>query len=82
MDTNRRPLTDKQQAIYDYILGCVQESGYQPSVRQIGKRFNIWPATVQDHIGALRHKGWLIREEYLHKRANRIPSDLLPKIKA
>lgn len=82
MDTNRRPLTQKQQDIYEYILGCIQESGYQPSVRQIGKRFNIWPATVQDHIAALRRKGWLIREDYKHARANAIPHDLRPKINA
>jgi repressor LexA len=57
-------LTEKQQAILDFINDYVKENGFPPSVREIGRQFGIYPATVQDHISALERKG------YLQKKAN------------
>ena len=39
-------LTEKQQAILDFINEYVGENGFPPSVREIGRRFGIYPATV------------------------------------
>src|SRR5260370_6593564 len=55
-------LTERQQAILDFIGEYAGENGFPPSVREIGRHFGIYPATVQDHISALERKG------YLHKK--------------
>ena len=52
-------LTERQQAILDFINEYVGDNGFPPSVREIGRRFGIYPATVQDHISALERKGHL-----------------------
>src|SRR5215467_6975900 len=57
-------LTEKQQAILDFINAYLDEHQYPPSVREIGKRFGIYPATVQDHISALERKGFLQKQRF------------------
>src|SRR5438445_1466768 len=57
-------LTDKQQAILDFINEYVEENGFPPSVREIGRHFGIYPATVQDHINALERKGCLQKKRF------------------
>src|SRR5215475_1465568 len=57
-------LTEKQQAILDFVDKCVKENGFPPSVREIGKQFGIYPATVQDHISALTRKGFLQKQRF------------------
>ena len=57
-------LTDKQQAILDFINGYIEDNGFPPSVREIGKHFEIYPATVQDHISALERKGYLQKKRF------------------
>src|SRR6266481_5407578 len=57
-------LTDKQQAILDFINEYVEENGFPPSVREIGRKFGIYPATVQDHINALERKGCLQKKRF------------------
>jgi repressor LexA len=52
-------LTEKQQAILNFISEYVKENSFPPSVREIGRQFGIYPATVQDHISALERKGYL-----------------------
>ena len=57
-------LTERQQAILDFITEYVNENGFPPSVREIGRQFNIYPATVQDHISALERKGYLQKKRF------------------
>jgi repressor LexA len=57
-------LTDRQQAILDFISGYAEENGFPPSVREIGRHFGIYPATVQDHISALERKGYLQKKRF------------------
>src|SRR5215475_6348103 len=57
-------LTEKQQAILDFIDGHVKANGFPPSVREIGQHFGIYPATVQDHISALERKGYLQKKKF------------------
>jgi len=57
-------LTEKQQAILDFIDKYVKDNGFPPSVREIGRNFNIYPATVQDHISALERKGYLQKKRF------------------
>src|SRR5438874_2606772 len=57
-------LTERQQAILDFINDYVHENGFPPSVREIGRHFGIYPATVQDHITALERKGQLQKKRF------------------
>ena len=57
-------LTDRQQAILDFINASVNDNGFPPSVREIGRHFGIYPATVQDHISALERKGYLQKKRF------------------
>jgi len=57
-------LTDRQQSILDFINEYVEDNGFPPSVREIGRRFGIYPATVQDHISALERKGYLQKKRF------------------
>src|SRR6516225_11067179 len=57
-------LTDKQQAILDFIDNYRKDNGFPPSVREIGRNFSISVATVQDHISALERKGFLQRKRF------------------
>jgi repressor LexA len=60
-------LTEKQQAILDFIQKYMEEHQYPPSVREIGKQFGIYPATVQDHLSALQRKGCLQKQRFLSR---------------
>ena len=57
-------LTERQQAILDFINEYVGDNGFPPSVREIGRNFGIYPATVQDHISALERKGHLQKKRF------------------
>ena len=57
-------LTDRQRSILDFINEYVEDNGFPPSVREIGRHFGIYPATVQDHISALERKGYLQKKKF------------------
>jgi repressor LexA len=57
-------LTEKQQAILNFIHEYIADHQYPPSVREIGKHFGIYPATVQDHISAIERKGFLQKKRF------------------
>ena len=57
-------LTERQQSILDFINEYVGDNGFPPSVREIGRHFGIYPATVQDHISALERKGHLQKKRF------------------
>src|SRR2546428_6696399 len=57
-------LTEKQQAILGFINEYVEDNGFRPSVREIGRHCEIYPATVQDHISALERKGYLRKKRF------------------
>jgi repressor LexA len=57
-------LTERQQAILDFINEHAIQNGFPPSVREIGSHFGIYPATVQDHISALERKGRLHKKRF------------------
>jgi repressor LexA len=57
-------LTEKQQAIVDFIQDYLEAHQYPPSVREIGRQFGIYPATVQDHLSAIERKGFLKKKRF------------------
>lgn len=61
-------LTAKQQQIYDFIRGHIEEKGYPPTIRDICKAFEIKsPNGVMCHLKALQKKGWINRNERLSR---------------
>lgn len=55
----RKDLTDKQELIFDFIKGSIRESGFPPTVREIGDRFGITPKGAYDHLKAIEKKGFI-----------------------
>ena len=57
-------LTDRQKAILDFLKSFVSESGYPPTVRDIGSHFNIQWAAAKNHLKALETKGYIRVNQY------------------
>ena len=60
-------LTKRQGQVLEFIRSYTRESGYPPSVRDIGTEFGLSPATVHDHLKALERKGYLDRKPNLSR---------------
>jgi repressor LexA len=56
-------LTLRQREILDFVKEFTLESGYPPSVREIGRHFHIYPRAAFDHLRALERKGYLRRRQ-------------------
>lgn len=57
------PLTKIEKRILDYIVDYLRENTYQPSIREIGKRFGIKSTkTVSEYLQVLADKGHIERE--------------------
>ncbi len=57
------PLTKLERRILDYIVDYLRRNTYQPSIREIGVRFNIKSTkTVSEYLQSLADKGWIERD--------------------
>jgi repressor LexA len=57
-------LTARQQEVLDFVTGYINEYGYPPSLREIGKRLGVSGTLgVMKHLEALEKKGYLRRQE-------------------
>lgn len=64
-------LTRRQQQILDFISHSIQDRGYPPTIREIGREMGIRSTNgVNDHLKALERKGYLRRDD-LKSRAMR-----------
>lgn len=55
-------LTTRQKEIFEYIRQFIQDHGYPPTVREIGRHFGIRSTNgVADHLKAMERKGYLAR---------------------
>ncbi|MBL4885261.1 MAG: repressor LexA [Planctomycetaceae bacterium] len=62
------PLTERQQAIYDFLKDKIMNRGYGPTVREIGNHFGIRsPNGVMCHLKALERKGLITRESHMSR---------------
>jgi repressor LexA len=58
-----KPLTSLERRILDYLIEYLRKNTYQPSIREIGKRFGIKSTkTVSEYLQALADKGWVERD--------------------
>ncbi len=65
------PLTDIQQAVYDYTRDSLRAGRPFPSLREIAARFGFQHTTARFHLKALEKKG------YIRQRAQRASEYLL-----
>ncbi len=57
---SKKQLTERQEEILSFIQQFLQENGYPPTLREIGKRFDISSTFgVKRHLDALTKKGYL-----------------------
>ncbi len=57
------PLTPTERRVYHFLLDFLSENTYQPSIREIGKRFRIKSTkTVSDLLQSLAAKGYIERD--------------------
>lgn len=57
------PLSKMERRILDFIVDYLKRNTYQPSIREIGKRFGIKSTkTVSEYLQALADKGFIERE--------------------
>ncbi|MBA3725523.1 MAG: transcriptional repressor LexA [Armatimonadetes bacterium] len=55
-------LTHRQESVLQFVLDYLHENGYPPSIREIGKNFNIDSLRgVTVHLDALSRKGYIAR---------------------
>ncbi|MHB9025868.1 MAG: transcriptional repressor LexA [Armatimonadota bacterium] len=75
-------LTKRQQEVLSGIRAILQESGYPPTVRELGERLGLRSScTVQRHLEALERKGF-IRRNPTKARTIEITRGLRPVSKA
>ena len=57
------PLSPTERRVYQYLIDFLAENTYQPSIREIGKRFRIKSTkTVSDLLQSLAEKGYIERD--------------------
>lgn len=57
------PLTELERRVLEYMVDYLRRNTYQPSIREIGRQFNIKSTkTVAEHLQALARKGWVERD--------------------
>lgn len=56
-------LTKKQRAVYEIINFYVRSYERPPTVREVGNELDLAPATVHEHIQALRDKGYIEKND-------------------
>ena len=72
-----KKMTSKQEDIFEFIKDNIQTSGYPPTVREIGEKFNITVKGAYDHMKAIEKKGF-IRTDKNKSRAINIVSQCEP----
>jgi repressor LexA len=72
MNTDERgTLTERQKLVLEFIGRSIEQRGYPPTLREIGRHLGIRSTNgVNDHLKALEKKGFLKRED-LKSRALR-----------
>ncbi|MBT8242014.1 MAG: transcriptional repressor LexA [Acidimicrobiia bacterium] len=63
MSASEHQLTGRQRAILEFIEAFMEDNGYPPSVREIGKYVGMRSSsTVHTHLNNLQEKGFLTRD--------------------
>jgi len=61
-------LTSRQQEIFEFIRELIQSTGIPPTMREIGKRFDMQSTNgVREALAVLEKKGYIHRKPYLSR---------------
>lgn len=64
-NTRNSELTKRQREIFKFILSNIEKFGYPPSIPEVQKKFSFKsPNAVQDHLEALKRKGYIARRPH------------------
>jgi repressor LexA len=75
------PLTKIERRIYNYLVDYLKENTYQPSIREIGKRFGIKSTkTVSEHLQSLADKGHIERDASRSRGVKIVGMNLAPAV--
>jgi len=75
------PLTKIERRILNYLVDYLKENTYQPSIREIGKRFGIKSTkTVSEHLQALADKGHIERDASRSRGVRIVGMNLYPSV--
>lgn len=73
-------LSQRQQAIMDFIRNQVKEKGYPPSVREIGEAVGLASSsTVHGHLSRLEKKGLIRRDPTKPRAIELLEEDPIPE---
>ena len=74
-------LTPLERRIYNYLIDFLTENTYQPSIREIGKRFGIKSTkTVSEHLQSLADKGYIERDASRSRGVRIVGMNLAPQV--
>lgn len=72
-------LTEIERSVLDYLVDYLRRNTYQPSVREIGRRFDIKSTkTVSELLQSLADKGWIERDPSRSRGVRLLSLDLDP----
>ncbi len=75
------PLSKIERRILNYLVDYLKENTYQPSIREIGKRFGIKSTkTVSEHLQALADKGHIERDASRSRGVKILGMNLAPQV--
>lgn len=75
-----KPLTSLERRILDYLVEYLRKNTYQPSIREIGKRFGIKSTkTVSEYLQSLADKGWVERDPSRSRGVRLIGVEMSPE---
>jgi repressor LexA len=75
------PLSKIERRILNYLVDYLKENTYQPSIREIGKKFGIKSTkTVSEHLQALADKGYIERDASRSRGVKILGMDLSPSV--
>ncbi len=74
-----RKLSDRQQAIYDFIQEYAADHGYPPSIREIGQAVGISSTSVVDYnLKALERFGMILRDREVSRGVRTVGQTVRP----
>ena len=54
-------LTDKEEAVWGYILGFDSDNGFTPKLSEIMDKFGFTKSSAQYYVSQLEKKGWITK---------------------
>lgn len=75
------PLSKIERRILNYLVDYLKENTYQPSIREIGKKFGIKSTkTVSEHLQSLADKGHIERDASRSRGVRIVGMNLYPDV--